>query len=194
MLIGLAAALPEHFSHCNFTMDLRLASPHAHLMSFENELIMSGRVLLAAIVGGLLGWEREVAGRAAGIRTFAAVCIGACIFGLLDLRVTDPPHTMRIAAQVASGIGFLGAGVIIRDRGNIRGLTTAATLWSTASIGIAIAAGLYVLTATSTAILLALLWISHSPAWTAISPKKHETVKRQRENGVGEDDDDDDSG
>ena len=158
-------------------------------MLVHDEIVSSGRVLIAAIVGAMLGWEREITGRQAGIRTFSAVCLGSSIFGLLDLHILAPPHQMRNAAQVASGIGFLGAGVIMRDRGSIRGLTTAAMLWSTASVGIAIAAGMYILTATSTAILMSLLWVSHLPQWSIVSPKAQIKIARDRAGGVGEDDD-----
>ena len=108
------------------------------------------RLLLAVLCGGVVGMEREVHGRAAGLRTHMMVAVGAAlttligVFSLDVLEVTwaDP---MRIGAQVISGIGFLGAGTILLKRGNpqITGLTTAAGLWVTAVIGLAVGAGFY---------------------------------------------------
>ena len=110
----------------------------------------------------------------AGIRTHAAVALGACLFGFISMNVTTPsfPDTMsgsadpsRIAAQIVSGIGFLGAGVILRDKGRIRGLTTAATVWATASVGLAVANKMYILAIASTLIILALLSLYRLPGW-----------------------------
>src|SRR5260221_14284057 len=83
--------------------------------------------------------------RAAGIRTYAAVCIGSCLFGSLSLNMPEAAERARIAAQVVSGVGFLGAGVIMRDQGKIAGLTTAASIWAAAAVGLSIAFDLYLL-------------------------------------------------
>jgi putative Mg2+ transporter-C (MgtC) family protein len=88
------------------------------------------------VLGGLIGWQREHVGIEAGVRTFAAVSLGACVFGLISQIYAGDT---RISAQVVTGIGFLGAGVIVRGRGHVHGLTTAAALWATASIGLAVA-------------------------------------------------------
>ena len=109
------------------------------------------RLLLAAALGGLIGLEREVHGKPAGFRTNLLICVGSAL--LTDLSVViamtaDPATTnadpARIAAQIVSGIGFLGAGTIVQSRGSVVGLTTAATLWVVAAIGIAAGAGAYV--------------------------------------------------
>lgn len=104
--------------------------------------IMVIRLLIAAVLGGLIGFEREAHGRPAGLRTHILVSIGSALFTIVsanfDITRTDPT---RIAAQVVSGIGFLGAGTIIRQGSVIRGLTTAASLWTVAAIGMAVGAG-----------------------------------------------------
>ena len=103
-------------------------------------------VVLAIILGGLVGWEREISGKAAGIRTNILICLGATVFTIISSYMAGPEGSLtRIAAQIVSGVGFLGAGAIIQDRGGIHGLTTAATIWLVASIGMACGAGLYML-------------------------------------------------
>jgi putative Mg2+ transporter-C (MgtC) family protein len=104
------------------------------------------RLAVAAVLGGAVGFERELRERGAGLRTHTVVCMGSALFtlvsayGFADFRVVDPT---RIAAQIVSGIGFLGAGAIIRTGLSVRGLTTAATLWLVAGIGMAAGAGYY---------------------------------------------------
>ncbi len=112
------------------------------------------RLFLSAFLGGLIGLEREIHGRPAGFRTHLLVSLGSCMFTVVSLYfqhlagnsggsapiAADPG---RIAAQVVTGIGFLGAGAIIRDKASIRGLTTAACLWVAAAVGIACGVGMY---------------------------------------------------
>jgi putative Mg2+ transporter-C (MgtC) family protein len=115
-----------------------------------------GRLVLAAVLGGMLGFEREIHGRPAGFRTHLLVALGACLMMLVSefflskynhltstsaIRI-DPG---RVAAQIVTGIGFLGAGAIIKDGSAVRGLTTAACLWVAAGIGMAAGTGLYLL-------------------------------------------------
>jgi putative Mg2+ transporter-C (MgtC) family protein len=107
---------------------------------------MIGRLGLAALLGGLIGLERETHGQPAGLRTHMVVAIGACLIMLVSIymwKVVDPggADPGRIAAQVVTGIGFLGAGAIVRYGVSIRGLTTAAALWTAAGIGLAAGAG-----------------------------------------------------
>lgn len=109
----------------------------------NNELFaMVLRLLLAVVLGGLIGLEREAHGRPAGLRTHILVSLGAALFTVISQSYvganSDPS---RIASQIVSGIGFLGAGTIIRQGSIIRGLTTAASLWTTAAIGMAAGAG-----------------------------------------------------
>jgi putative Mg2+ transporter-C (MgtC) family protein len=126
------------------------------------------RLSLAAVLGGAIGFERELREREAGLRTHLLVCVGSALFTIIsaygfhdfltsgDAVVrTDPT---RIAAQVVTGIGFLGAGAIIRQGVSIRGLTTAATLWVAAAIGMAAGAGYYPGAIIGTAITIVALW------------------------------------
>ncbi len=105
------------------------------------------RIVAAFLLGGILGWEREMKNRAAGLRTYMLVCVGSCVIMLTNqyiyqvFGVGDP---VRRGAQVVSGIGFLGAGTIVVTRRNqIKGLTTAAGLWSAAGVGLALGVGFY---------------------------------------------------
>lgn len=118
-----------------------------------NELSIVFRLLLALLMGGFIGVERGRHGRAAGMRTHVLVCVGACMTALVGLFMSDVADATRIAAQVISGIGFLGAGTImIRNQSVITGLTTAAGVWCTATIGIALGYGFYLGAAVATVI------------------------------------------
>lgn len=113
-----------------------------------NTVTVIVRVLLAAVAGGLIGIERGFHGRAAGLRTHMLVCLGAALTALIGCYLADGGMTtdvQRTGAQVMSGVGFLGAGTILLKKGNekITGLTTAAGLWATAAIGLAVGYGLY---------------------------------------------------
>jgi putative Mg2+ transporter-C (MgtC) family protein len=112
-------------------------------------------LVVAVALGGAIGIEREYRGHPAGIRTMAMVSFGSCLFTLLGVQfnVANQDPT-RIAAQVVTGIGFLGAGTIIRQGTGVRGLTTAATIWVVAAIGMAVAFGSYILPTIGTAIVL----------------------------------------
>jgi putative Mg2+ transporter-C (MgtC) family protein len=120
------------------------------------ELSMAARLLYAAVLGICIGLERERHNRSAGIRTYAAISMGACGFGLISMHVNAPDPT-RIAAQVVSGIGFIGAGIIFRQSDRITGLTTAATVWATAAVGLAVAYKMLVLPALMAILLYCLL-------------------------------------
>jgi putative Mg2+ transporter-C (MgtC) family protein len=126
---------------------------------------MALRVVVAVLLGGFVGWEREWHAREAGIRTYGAVSLGACVFALLSTHVTTGNNPHVIAAGVVTGIGFLGAGVILRDQGNVVGLTTAATLWATASVGLATGYGMYTLAVLVSLIVFGLLALHHVPGW-----------------------------
>ena len=110
-------------------------------------LAIAIRILVAVICGGLIGLERGMKNRPAGLRTYMLVCVGACIVMLTNqyvVQITNTGDPTRLAAQVVSGIGFLGAGTIIVTRRNqIKGLTTAAGLWSAAGVGLALGVGFY---------------------------------------------------
>jgi len=107
------------------------------------------RLILAVILSGLIGLEREMHGREAGLRTHILVGVGASLIMLTSIYIAsqygvgNPADPGRVAAGVVTGIGFIGAGTIIRSRASIKGLTTAASLWATAGIGLAIGSGFY---------------------------------------------------
>ena len=105
------------------------------------------RILAAVIIAGILGMEREKKSRAAGLRTYILVCMGSCLIMLTNqyiYQTTGAGDPMRLGAQVVSGIGFLGAGtIIVTKRSQIKGLTTAAGLWSSAAVGLALGVGFY---------------------------------------------------
>jgi putative Mg2+ transporter-C (MgtC) family protein len=116
-------------------------------------------VLLAALVGGLIGLEREYHDKTAGLRTMILVATGSALFTILSQVIGGAIDPARIAAALVSGIGFLGAGAIIKAGMNIRGLTTAATIWLVASLGMGMGAGQYALTFAVTFFVLLVLWI-----------------------------------
>ncbi|HZJ84098.1 MAG TPA: MgtC/SapB family protein [Syntrophomonadaceae bacterium] len=121
------------------------------------------KLTLACILGGLIGLERESLNRPAGLRTYTLVCVGSALAMIISLDMyfqyyqTVNADPGRIAAQVISGIGFLGAGTIMREGVTVRGLTTAAGLWAVACIGLAVGAGLYIPALFSTVIILFIL-------------------------------------
>jgi putative Mg2+ transporter-C (MgtC) family protein len=117
------------------------------------------KLLLALVLGGLIGWERELYDKPAGFRTNTLICVGSTLFTIFSLKIGTIPGTdsARIAAQIVSGIGFLGAGAIIRRGEAVLGLTTAATIWFVASIGMGVGAGYYVISSIGTALALAIL-------------------------------------
>ena len=127
----------------------------------DGELIQ--RLLLAAALGGALGFERELRQKSAGLRTNILIAIGAALFTLMSYKLgggtgADPG---RIAAQIVTGIGFLGAGAIIRRDGDVHGLTTAATIWVNAAVGVAAGGGEFHLALIATGVTLgALLLLS----------------------------------
>ena len=132
------------------------------------EVSMAGSAIYAALLGCLIGLERQFHKSEAGIRTYGAVSLGACIFGLVSMHVAGTPDPTRIAAQVVSGIGFLGAGIILRDKGRTTGLTTAATLWATASVGLAVAYSMFILATLTALLIFFLLSAHHIPKWKKI--------------------------
>ena len=121
-------------------------------------LVILGRLILAAVCSGLIGYERESARKAAGLRTFTLVGVGAAVFSVVSIIGFEGPDQSRIAAQIVTGVGFLGAGAIFRDGAFVSGLTTAAGLWVVASIGMAAGSGSYELAVIGTAVTLATLY------------------------------------
>ena len=129
-------------------------------MITELELIL--RLALAALFGGAIGIERELRHKTAGFRTNILICLGATVITIISISIavnssTTPADPGRIAAQIVTGVGFLGAGAIIQSRGSVVGLTTAASIWTTAGIGIALGAGYYLASIIATLLTVAVL-------------------------------------
>ena len=127
----------------------------------EENLYHILRLLMAGILGALIGMERDMHGRSAGLRTHMIVSLGSCLFTICSMHLNDalgvggkPGDTCRIAAQIVSGIGFLGAGTIMKEGGSVKGLTTAACLWIAASVGMSVAIDLYLVACVQTGIVL----------------------------------------
>ncbi len=130
-------------------------------MPIELEMVL--RLLMAAALGAIIGYQRERAGKQAGLRTHVLISVGAALFTVASIygfgAAGDPA---RVAAGIVAGIGFLGAGAIIRGgEGIVAGLTTAATIWAVAGIGLAAGAGLYLVSAVTTVIVLIILFLPH---------------------------------
>ncbi len=130
-------------------------------MGIEVTIIL--RLLLATALGAIIGFQRERAGKPAGLRTHILICLGAALFTVASIygfgAASDPA---RIAAGVLIGVGFLGAGIIMRTgEGIVAGLTTAATIWAVAGIGLAAGAGLYLVSAVATVLILIVLYLPH---------------------------------
>lgn len=113
--------------------------------TWQDEFIMLARLLVAGLAGAIVGFERRYSGKRAGVRTVTLVSMGAAVFTIVSLYGFEGADTARVAAQVASGVGFLGAGTILHHRGNVRGLTTAAAIWVAAALGVAAGVGLFIL-------------------------------------------------
>lgn len=137
--------------------------PTWSMLVAELRLDLLLKLVLAVVLGGVIGLERELAGKPAGLRTNILICVGAALLTDVSIEITkgklpgvplgDPS---RLAAQIVSGIGFIGAGTIMQARGTVTGLTSAATIWVVAAIGITIGAGLY-LEATGAGLLVAIV-------------------------------------
>ncbi|GMK46357.1 methyltransferase [Paenibacillus glycanilyticus] len=154
---------------------------------YINEFHLGLRLLLAMLLGGLIGLEREQSNHAAGLRTNILVCIGSCLLMLLSIygfssfvnetnvRV-DPA---RLAAAVITGVGFLGAGTILFTGKSITGLTTAASLWVVSAIGLAVGAGFYFAAVTTTVLVLLILWAFNKLEKRYISTKREHKLVLQ---------------
>jgi putative Mg2+ transporter-C (MgtC) family protein len=113
------------------------------------------KLALAIVIGGAIGLERELHNKSAGLRTIILICVGATLSTIVSLRFGDS----RLAANIIVGVGFLGAGVIMREEGRIRGLTTASTIWVSAALGLAIGFGEYILAGVSSGTAILVLWL-----------------------------------
>jgi putative Mg2+ transporter-C (MgtC) family protein len=132
------------------------------------DLELAKRLFLAALLGGVLGLEREWHHKAAGLRTNILIALGAALFTLMSMELADNGRgdPTRIASQIVTGIGFLGAGAIMRTNAGVQGLTTAAAVWVNAAIGVAVGGGRYHLALIATGVtLIVLLVLPPIEAW-----------------------------
>jgi putative Mg2+ transporter-C (MgtC) family protein len=122
-------------------------------MDVRDQAEMVGKLFLAAFCGGLIGWQRDRRQYVAGLRTMALVASGAMLFTAVNQVFGQD----RVVSNIVTGIGFLGAGIILREEGRVRGITTAATVWTVAAIGVAIALELYLLALVATPLVFVIL-------------------------------------
>jgi putative Mg2+ transporter-C (MgtC) family protein len=127
----------------------------------NNEIIMALRILLAAVLGALIGYQRERAHRPAGLRTHMLISTGAALFTVISAFAFPTADPSRIAAGIVTGVGFLGAGTILHRTRMVEGLTTAASIWVIAAIGMAAGAGMYIISAVTTFIVFLILLLPH---------------------------------
>lgn len=149
-------------------------------MELYNEEIQ--KVLIAALLGAVIGLEREWSGKPAGLRTIVLVSAGAALFTMISYQITaldvfEETDISRIASNIVTGIGFLGAGIIFQGRNNVHGLTTAATVWIGAAIGMAAGIGNYNLAVATTVIVLAVLVLLHKAEFLLLRFMKTMTYK-----------------
>lgn len=148
-----------------------------------DDLTFVARAALAAALAFLIGWEREARGSPAGDRTFAMVALGSAAFTTIGIQ-EFPETAEKLLAGVVTGVGFLGAGMIVKDASNVRGLTTAAGIWAVSSIGVVIGAGEYLIGIALTALILLILTWERMPYVSRIGVvKRHaESVNRNEGN------------
>ncbi len=143
-------------------------------MSLEQQFVAVFQLLLAAFLSGLIGMDRERKQWDAGLRTHMLVGVGACLFTLLSYMAFPGGDPSRVASQILPGIGFLGAGTILKGRRDIHGLTTAASIWITAAVGMAVGVGAWLLALCATLIIWFVLVLlrraERSKAQSAVVP------------------------
>lgn len=152
------------------------------LTNNESEWTIVLKLFLAFLLGAVIGLDREKHGRSAGIRTYAAVCLGAALFTAIGEHLGDLAAASRIIANILVGIGFLGAGIIYKNdvTNSSNGLTTAATIWCTAGIGVAVGLNMLIIAFASSGALYGLLALHHQKWY--INWKKRMQVKHGAEN------------
>ena len=145
-------------------------------MSIEVDIII--RLLLSVIFGGAIGYVREIKRKAAGLRTHMLVCMGSAIFTLVSIYMAQDggmnADPTRIAASVVTGIGFIGAGAIFQMGGSVKGLTTAASIWVCAALGLAVGAGYYDIATFSTILALIVIQLLQTVERKFVRPSERE--------------------
>ncbi|MGE3960636.1 MAG: MgtC/SapB family protein [Dehalococcoidia bacterium] len=127
--------------------------------SRAEEFTMLARIGIAAMGGALIGFERRQAGKSAGMRTLMLVSMGAALFTLVSIFGFQDHDPSRVASGVVAGVGFLGAGAILRDGRSVRGLTTAASVWVSAAVGAAAGTGLYIVALGTALLAVFVMWL-----------------------------------
>jgi len=151
------------------------------------DMEMMLRIFVAFILSGIIGLEREIRRHEAGLRTHILVCVGSTLIMLTSLRVFDIYKTQvnidptRIASGVITGIGFLGAGAIIRSTHGVRGLTTASSLWVVAALGLSVGCGFLKVSIFVTALILIVLLFLRKFEWGLLKKEASDGIKRQEE-------------
>ncbi|TDD97911.1 MgtC/SapB family protein [Flavobacterium cellulosilyticum] len=155
-------------------------------MDINAELIIVSKLIISFFLGAFIGFDREKHGRDAGIRTYAAVCIGATLFTAIAAHlVNNQGETLRVIANIITGIGFLGAGIIYRNNsvGTSHGLTTAATIWCTSAVGVAVGLNMFIIAIVASLALYFLLSLHHQKWYLKWKQKMvHEYVKENDDN------------
>lgn len=155
----------------------------AKFVDIKVELIIVSKLIVSFLLGAFIGLDRERHGRDAGIRTYAAVCIGATLFTAIGAHlINDIAAVSRIIANIITGVGFLGAGIIYRNStaGSSHGLTTAATVWCTAAVGTAVGLNMFIIATVSAMALFFLLSLHHQKwyvKWKNKMVHKHDAEK-----------------
>ncbi|MFA5147097.1 MAG: MgtC/SapB family protein [Candidatus Omnitrophota bacterium] len=155
-----------------------------------SEWIIIFRLVMAAVLSGVIGFEREFHGRAAGFRTHILLCVGSTLIMLTSMHIFDvyaarvACDPARIAAGVITGIGFLGAGTIMHSKASVRGLTTAASLWVVAGIGLAVGSGFYLASVVTTVIVMVTLMLFSQLEHAMIRKDWYKTIHIEMRGGV----------
>lgn len=145
------------------------------------------RMLLASLLGGLIGWERETRGKPAGLRTLIIVSLSASVYVIVAQQAAlangEPVDSVRAMSGVAQGVGFLGAGIILQSRGEVRWLTTAAALWASAALGLASGLGMYFVAILAALMIFATLrWaLFIEEQWARRRPERTKSPKSERD-------------
>jgi putative Mg2+ transporter-C (MgtC) family protein len=146
------------------------------------------KVLVAVVIGGIIGFERELHSKAAGLRTITLITVGATMFTILSARYTDTA-TSRVASNIVTGVGFLGAGAILFAEGKVRGLTTASSIWVAAALGMAVGLGQYVLSiATTILVVIVLDLFARLDHWLDLKGRETRTYEIAYTDRPGKDD------
>jgi putative Mg2+ transporter-C (MgtC) family protein len=145
-------------------------------LDWQLELLYAFRVIVAASLGAFVGWERYWHGHEASMRTYASVALGSCVFALVSSHIPGAEPS-RMASNIVTGVGFLGAGIILREGGRTVGLTTAATIWATAAVGTAVGFGMYLLAVLTSLIVFGVLASHHLTGWGRVTEKQAKSGK-----------------